>query len=41
LIASTAATASSIVEKANRPSPVGNTLEKPVSWLITGLPAAR
>ena len=30
-----------MVEKPNRPSPVGKTLLKPVSWLITGRPAAR
>ena len=30
-----------MVENANSPSPVGSTLLKPVSWVITGRPAAR
>ena len=41
LIWSTAVRMSSIVEKANNPSPVGNALPKPVSCVTTGRPQAK
>jgi hypothetical protein len=37
----TASAASSTVMKPIRPFPVGKRLEKPVSWVTTGRPAAR
>ena len=38
---STASAASSRSENANSPSPVGSAAPNPVSWRITGRPAAR